>query len=65
MKNIDIEAKKIPAHNRNWKIFQKEFGIICLYNDFIEDEWFVELGKVEGPFKVQPDATHLKTLIAT
>ena len=39
--------KKIPAHNRNWKIFQKEFGIICLYNDFIEYEWFVEVGKVE------------------
>ena len=47
MKNIDKEAKKIPAHNRNWKLFQKEFGIICLYNDFIEDEWFVEVGKVK------------------
>ena len=47
MKNFDKQAKKIPAHNRNWKIFQKEFGIICLYHDFIEDEWFVELGKVE------------------
>ena len=60
-----LRGKKIPAHNRNWKIFQKEFGIICLYNDFIEDEWFVEVGKVEGPFKVRPDANHLKTLIAT
>ena len=29
------------------EIYFKDFGIICLHNDFNEDEWFAEVGKVK------------------
>ena len=66
MKKILIKRQKIPSSGQKLKDISKEFGIICLHNDFIEEIWFAEVGKVEGPFKVQPaDANHLKTLNVT
>ena len=47
VKKILIKRQKKLSPQQKLKDISKEFGIICLYNDFIEDEWFVDLGKVE------------------
>ena len=38
MKKILIKRQKIPSPGQKLKDISKEFGIICLHNDFIEDD---------------------------
>ena len=55
-----LKGKKFPVHSRNWKIFQGLWYYLST-QWFHWGWWFAEVGKVEGPFKVQPaDANHLK-----
>ena len=59
-----LRGKKIPAHNRNWKIFQRVWYYFSL--QWFHWGWMIcRFRQGRGPFKVQPDANHLKTLIAT
>ena len=47
VKKYWLKGKKILSQQQKLKDISKEFGIICLYNDFIEDQWFAEVGKVK------------------